>query len=305
MAEIFEELTLGRLLAYFRNRRNMTIDNLRATLRGGPTQWQQSQISRIENDQTSRLSQPTLNDFAQALILSPVDYSWLLRAADFYPQPSELHVLRQQFQDVVNEFAAVPAYVVDYRSGLQAFNEAFAHQFAPLATNGTPVAPVVSTSGTSSQASADATSDLTVVPTHLTCGPSVFAYMFNRQFHFWSALPTDQREGFGAYMLRRFWRATLPLLQPKWEVNEFGEPPWLTALVSVMSALPSSEGATFARLNTAARYLAQSDRNTLQMQSIRAHLVDRYFFHLDGCRYMLIPNELEDARFHLLIHLPL
>lgn len=282
MSFIYEELSLGRLLAHFRDRRDMTVKAVQMGLPGGPDQWGQSFLSNLENNKTSRPSPELLQELAGALLIEPdeVEYSWLLRAADAFPEEAELATRDMLLQDVVDQFARCPAYAVDYRSGLRAYNRRFAELFAPVEPADGDVAA-------------------------LTRGTSIFSYLFSRKYRFWSSLHLADRDAVGQYFLRRFWRATRPLLQPRWEPNVTGEPAWLTQMVeTVYATLPPLDRDTFATLNELTRKFALENLAKQLSLSTHGHIVDSLFCHIGERRYEIAPRPLDDARFHVIVLSP-
>ena len=299
------EQTVGRILTYYRNRLGLRVVDVKPML---PASWRESKISLLENDHAARPTRDILGMFAREYGISPLEYTYLLRAADYPPTEQEARAVYHRFQSG-GAPTLYPAFVLTYRYDLVCWNQSFAElftsadsasattrsaelilpqdpDFAAFREDGSPPfgsLPFESSASISeSPTGAAATESAPLFP--LRVGKSFFELLFDRRlcsrfFDYQGEIdhlvPVSQNEKEPGtrlvdYFLNRFWRETMSLVQVDWVPRERQQEPLPLWLVELYRRMATLgvEGAEFVEASARIRKKLTGSWNDPSVQLI-------------------------------------
>jgi hypothetical protein len=277
-----EEQNTGRLLSVFRTRTGRVGADITPLLpRDLFGSWSAPRISMLENNTLGRPEPTLLARFAEIYGVTPWEYTLLLRQSDHPPAAEDVTGMQAEMAALLAGSTA-PAYVLDYRSRLLYWNAAFQREFGSRGETSPGVLPLAE-------------------------GLSLFLVLFSPTGRFRRALPGPEWERLADYFLVRFWRSSLPQIQPHWEPETQGEPAWLRALLADTANALGSAADDFTlrsaqiRQELSSQWSWRDDRTQL----LDRWLIDRLVLRAEGGAIEVVPSALADARFTLYQHLSL
>jgi Helix-turn-helix domain len=309
-----EQWSFGRIVAYFRSRSDKTAGEVVPLFGYSSPSW----LSDIETDKAVRPTLERVKQFARVYRMYPSEYSYLLRASDYPATSEEVEDLRVRLSNLLEGFPD-PAYVLDYRYQLVCWNRLFADLYDSASPSsrvprqdatlppGSLHSVISASSGSSSQS--DTTTPLSGTiggaAAPLQVGLPFLQLIFSWDSRLRSELELEEWERLAHYFLVRFWRTTLPLIQPRWyEPEGKGEPAWLRDFLAAMSAPTTLAGADFVRHSEAVRTRLEEDPGDASVQLFTDFMNDTVSFWHGRTKFLLHTTELRDGRFILFRHGP-
>jgi len=323
-----EEQTFGQLIAAFRRRRGLSQQDVAPLLARFGFRFA-PQLSLLEGGTwPTQPDRALIHELAGLYTLSPFEESCLLRQADLLPSGTEQQSILMRFGTTLLDFSS-PACVLNAHWQLVAWNETFAALYdgserletpssrfpfpesalqaashAPAApssptTSSTSSAPSASPSsaserrGRSTPPAAGSPAGLLTLQENL----NFLLLLFGRTSRLRALLEAEEWTKLAQFFLIRFWRTTLPLLNPHWYTP--AEPAWLRQLEAELRALPVPENQEFAELSDRIRHSLEADGGWADPHSQLSNnwLQDRLLFRQLGVPFHVIPTLMSDARF--------
>ncbi len=306
-----EEQNFGRLLQYFRENDNRSVQEVAAKL-GYTSSW----LSKIENNQATRPEIERVYRFAGEYRLTLRLRSYLLRAADYPPSDENITELLVAMRPELS-MQPYPAFILDYRYQLIAWNPMMQRFYegqlatqdldsrSEQATEGT--LGTGRTGGTPGEVTTDPSGTTGITPRcTLVLRPnlSFLDVLFNPSSCLFLHMKRDDWDRLSEYFLVRFWRAMMPLMQPHW--YEAGQPAWLQEELTRLGSLPDPAGSDFLRKSTEIQYMLKAYPSDPKAQLIFyfGYRVDTRMFQDQHQTFRVMPNDLLDGRFTLFSFLP-
>ena len=308
-----DEQTFGHLVRHHRNLLNQNGD----TVRGLFPNMSAGRYSQLETDKAGRPTFEMVQTFKDVYSLSGLDFTMLLRAADYAATEEETEAVKRSVRSSRVSKSMGPAFVMDYRGDMTMWNREFALRYdivSPDMAETLPVptslvhggVPRVEAAADFARRSGASSSPRLQGPDHhLYPGMSLLDLLFNWQYRLRWELRPEEWESLEHYFLVRFWRTIWPLLRPSWYDQDHVEPDWLRQLLARLGNLPNGAGADFVRYSSVVRQLLEVNPSDPKVQRVSDFTFDTVVYWHDPVQYEVHPTTLFDSRFVLFQHHPL